>query len=381
MGHALAGSTGAAISNISTYPLALIITRLQIQKQLRGSPSLSEPDDYKSIQDAARKIYDQEGGLKGLYTGLTYDTSKTVADSFLFFLAYNFLRQSRIRSRQEYSSRLPVLDELGVGVLAGAFSKLLTTPIANIVTRKQASSMMARHSAKSEVQTDSIRSIARQIRSEKGLQGFWSGYSASLVLTCNPSLTFFFFGTLKRMLVPRSQRSNLSPQMTFLLAALSKAMASTITYPFSLAKSRAQASSNKSTDNTGGHDKHGLGPVQAPRPGNVFATILHIANAEGLGALYDGLSGEVLKGFFGHGITMIVKDLVHKLIIRLYYAILRLLKRYPNPQIVGDQAMQKVTGVSNGLKHHAEAAANRSQKQAQGIVIVGQAIIEKHRSR
>ncbi len=89
----------------------------------------------------------------------------------------------------------------------------------------------------------SLRSIASQIQGEKGVQGFWSGYSASLVLTLNPSLTFFLFEAFKRTLLPRSQRQSPSPQATFLLAAISKAIASTITYPFSLAKSRLQSSS------------------------------------------------------------------------------------------------------------------------------------------
>lgn len=168
------------------------------------------------------------------------DTSKTIADSFLFFLAYNFLWQSRVRSSNTSSKHLPILDELSVGFLAGAFSKLLTTPIANIVTRKQTSSMLSGRAPGENTNQDSVRSIALQIREEKGLQGFWSGYSASLVLALNPSLTFFFFETLKRSVLPRSQHASPSAQVTFLLAAISKALASSITYPFSLAKSRLQ---------------------------------------------------------------------------------------------------------------------------------------------
>ena len=75
------------------------------------------------------------------------------------------------------------MDELSVGFLAGAFSKFLTTPIANIVTRKQTSSMISSRNPGKDTDQDSLRSIALQIRAEKGVQGFWSGYSASLVLT------------------------------------------------------------------------------------------------------------------------------------------------------------------------------------------------------
>ena len=341
LGHALAGSTGAAISSISTYPLSLIITRLQTQRQLRQFKSHEPSADYTSIQNAVKRIYTQEG-VKGLYTGLIPDTVKTIADSFLFFLAYNFLRQSRTRNYTDRSSRLPVLDELGVGFLAGTFSKFLTTPLANVVTRKQASAL-TKCSTQTSVDSRSFRSIALEIYSEKGIWGFWSGYSASLVLTLNPSLTFLFFENLKWALLSRSQRQETIPQATFLLAAISKALASVITYPFSLAISRAQLSSRLVTSEPGTESQDILKTPPARTQSkveiseNVFATILHIIRHGGLKALYDGVGGEVLKGFFSHGITIFIKDIVHKAIIRLYYIILRLLKMYPNPQILSQK--------------------------------------------
>lgn len=49
----------------------------------------------------------------------------------------------------------------------------------------------------------------------------------------------------------------------------------------------------------------------------------------GAGALYDGMSGELLKGFFSHGTTMLSKDVIHRFIVQLYFAILAALRRYP----------------------------------------------------
>ena len=376
LGHALAGSTGAAISNIITYPLDLIVTRLQIQRQLRKKSSTPGAYEYKSIQDAAEKIYAQEGGLAGFYTGILQDTSKTVADSFLFFLAYNFLRQSRLSSRHTTLSHLPVIEELGVGFLGGAFSKFFTTPIANVVTRKQTAAMLAVRNTR-EIQSNSptVRAIIDEIKAEKGFQGLWSGYSASLILTLNPSITFFLFETFKRLLLPRSQRSNPSTQATFILAALSKAIASTITYPFSLAKSRAQVSSTMVDDNDkevkntleGATDRKIDGTPRTRKAARttVFSTVLHIARNEGILALYEGLSAEVLKGFFSHGITMIVKNAVQKLIIRLYYAILKALKRYPSPQEVTTTTKNQASASMESLKAGVEATQQKSQTLSQ----------------
>ena len=388
LGHALAGSTAAAISNVCTYPLDLIITRLQIQRQLRKDAASPHSDEYTSIDDAAYKIYTQEGGLLGFYSGILQDTSKTIADSFLFFLAYNFLRQSRLRSHNASSSHLPVLDELSVGFVAGAFSKLLTTPIANIVTRKQTSSMLsARSSADNTAEPATVRSIARQIHSEKGLQGFWSGYSASLILTLNPSLTFFLYETFKRALLPRSQRMDPPPSATFLLAAVSKAIASTITYPFSLAKARAQASS-KTVDTNDEEIKESIekasdGKVAGTNRGReaarrtVFSTILQIAQNEGVSALYEGLGGEVMKGFFSHGITMILKEAVHKLIIQLYYTILRLLKKYPSPQQVAENAKDQAGQVINGAGSRAQQTMDSVQEGASIAINKGKEVASK----
>ncbi|KAL8727903.1 MAG: hypothetical protein Q9166_005780 [cf. Caloplaca sp. 2 TL-2023] len=376
LGHATAGSIGAAISNIVTYPLALIVTRLQIQRSLRKGTLDTSDEEYRSLKDAAQKIYDLEGGIAGFYAGVCPDTAKTIADSFLFFLAYNFLRQTRLRARGRSTKHLPVADELGVGFLAGAFSKLLTTPIANVVTRQQAASMLSMNQHQPP-EKSSIRATASQIRSEKGLQGFWSGYSASLVLTLNPSFTFFLFETLKRLLVPRNKRADPPPQATFLIAAISKAVASTITYPFSLAKSRAQASS-KSVNEKETEEKGAAGQVErettskaektkVKAPSNVFNTILQIARSEGLGALYEGLSGDVLKGFFSHGFTMIVKQIVHRFIIQLYYATLRLLKRFPSPEPTLKQAHEKTEQALGAIRENVQPLSSSASEKVQHV--------------
>ena len=226
--------------------------------------------------------------------------------------------------------------------------------------------MLSGRDAKENTDQGSVRSIALQIREEKGLQGFWSGYSASLILTLNPSLTFFFFEALKRSLLPRSKRSDPPPQTIFLLAAISKAMASTITYPFSLAKSRLQASTSKDQEADSTSVK--LEPQsQRPVPRNVFTTIMQIAQTEGLGALYEGLGGEVMKGFFSHGITMIVKDAAHKLVIHLYYAILKLLKKYPSPQEMAGAAKDRAGEMAGQAVERTQEVAAAAQSQASTV--------------
>jgi hypothetical protein len=275
--------------------------------------------------DAAQKIYTKDGGIKGFFTGVGDDTWKTIADSFLFFLAYTALRERRLNSSLgaggKKRSVLPVLDELAIGVIAGAFSKFWTTPLANIVTRKQAAAILS-DNASDEIST---KKVAAQISAEKGISGFWAGYSASLFLTLNPSITFFLNEFLKYLVLPRQKRRNPPAAVTFFLAAISKAVASTVTYPVSLAKTRLQANPS-----SGGKTKSSS-PAQAFKL-EIFQALHSIAVEEGASALYDGIIGEVIKGFLSHGITMLTKDAVHSSIVKSYYAVLILLNKYPTPE-------------------------------------------------
>ncbi|EXJ53913.1 hypothetical protein A1O7_09249 [Cladophialophora yegresii CBS 114405] len=345
LGHALSGSLGSAISNAALYPVDLIITRLQIQRQLRKDQATPSQDEYKGFVDGVQKIYHNEGGLSGLYTGLLQDTGKTIADAFLFFLIYSFLRDRGIARHARLNAgkkvELPALEELGVGFVAGSLTKLATTPIATIVTRKQAAAFMSTstESQTGEGQqtqsrsTPTARQIAQDILDEKGPLGFWSGYSASLVLTLNPSITFFLFETLKKILLPRDRRQNPPPSLTFLFSAVSKACASSLTYPFSLAKARLQAggvsSAHEERDEKKvvGQDFGRKGTQKAARA-TIFSTVLAIAQTEGPQALYEGLHVEVLRAFFSHGITMLVKQFIQRLLVRAYYLLSIILGRY-----------------------------------------------------
>jgi transmembrane carrier protein len=374
LGHAVSGAAGSAISTAITYPLSLIVTRLQVQRQLRKLGHSSGEAEYKTILDAAEKIYKDEGGISAFFSGCGQDAVKTVVDSFLFFLAYNFVRDSRLKSRG--TKRLPMQEELGVGMLAGAISRLFTTPVQNIVTRKQTAAMIrAKIDDPSKGPSTSMREIAAQIKQEKGILGFWSGYSATLVLTLNPALTFLFHETLLRMLVRRERKKNPGSNMTFIIAAMSKAMASVITYPFSLAKSRSQVSSKspvtasiESIAEKDSVEQAAHKTAEKMKQRTVFEMLVRISKEEGISGLYQGLEGEVLKGFFSHGLTMLLKERIHKVVVRLYYIVLKVLQRYPGPEtavkqvgkatknlgIQTQEKVEEVVGAMHDIYQHAK---------------------------
>ncbi|KAL1641356.1 hypothetical protein SLS61_010134 [Didymella pomorum] len=365
LGHATSGALGTAISKLITYPLDLVVARLQVQKQLQSE---NEKPRYDGILDAIEKIYEREGGISAFYNGVPHEVFKGVTDSFLFFLAYSYVRQSRLAAQGGRKS-LGALEEIGVGVVAGAFSKLCTTPIQNIVTRKQTAAMTALDGSTAMPAATSTRDIAYEIKKEKGLQGFWSGYSASLILTLNPSLTMLLHKVLLRLLVPAGKRDNPGARITFLIAATSKALASTLTYPFQLAKTRAQVSSQKPSDAIGETSEFEKAekPLRSKairaRQRTVFATILRIAQTEGFLGLYQGLGGEVLKGFFSHGITMLMKERIHAAIISLYYSVLKSMEKFPSQEELKQMAADSI---EDGKERVGEA-------YTKGVEVAGQA--------
>ncbi|KAI0468263.1 mitochondrial carrier domain-containing protein [Xylaria cf. heliscus] len=307
------------------------------------------------IIDAFSQIWssDGDGGLRAFYTGLAQDAPKSVLDSFLFFLFYEWFRSLRLRSRRRAGRAkgrgrgLGVVEELAVGMAAGACSRTFTTPIANIVTRKQTAALIDPDSA------FGTREIVRRIREEKGIAGFWSGYSASLVLTLNPSLTFFLQEFLKTTFADQTY-DDPGPRLTFLFAATSKAVSSFVTYPFQIAKTRLQAGIpldsdqsderqlNSKLDEDAEENRDAKERAGKPKTSrtveilaqrSIFGTVAQMIRTEGIDSLYDGIGAELLKGFFSHGTTMLAKDMVHKLLFKLYIFALGVLteirKRHP----------------------------------------------------
>lgn len=318
LGHAVSGSVGTAISTATLYPLDLVTTRLKAQKKAQDTAY------YDGIIATFKGIVSQEGGISALYSGLGEDVAKSVVDSFLFFGFYNYLRR---RDRKP-----KILEELAIGAIAGACAKAVTTPMSNVVTRKQMSSG-----------DETVWEMLSTIRKQSGIAGLWSGYSATLVLTTNPSITFFVNRRLAARIIPALEDEDIPVAwIAFLIAASSKAIATAITYPFQTGKTRLQMASRSlpqteikgdrgfdDSDTSGSHEarKTIIKKMIELLDRSIFGIILRILKEEGVKALYAGIRGELLKSFFSHGLTMLTKGVLHRLVIRLWFRLLPYLEQ------------------------------------------------------
>lgn len=329
LGHAVSGALGAAVSNVAIYPLDLIITRRQIQRHLRKAQSEASDEEYKSLQDAVRKILSKDG-WKGLWRGVEPDTIKTMLDVGGFFLIYSFLR-ARLRHRRG-GRTLSGAEELAVGWISGAAVKAAIMPCSVVVAKTQTRGMDSPNEQE-QSGSNSMTDIAREIYDEKGLKGFWAGYQAAMLLTLNPSLTFALHAVLSKSL-PRRLREKPGAVTTFMLSASSKAIASAIMYPFSLAKTRLMVGGKKEEEyeKDAENEVQGSGKKQQVEKKllheTLLSTLLGIVEHEGYSGLYEGLELEVYKGFLSHGITMVVKQVIQRLVIKLWYFLGVLMRRY-----------------------------------------------------
>ena len=90
-----------------------------------------------------------------------------VTSTFFYHFAYQYLREKRLRRAVLKGEKtLGIVEELLVGALAGVFSRFFTTPLSNLVTRKQTS---GQNSPNGKVASSA--SILRDIYNEKGFTG------------------------------------------------------------------------------------------------------------------------------------------------------------------------------------------------------------------
>lgn len=320
----LSNTATTTLSTAATYPLALIVTRLQLQSQLQKdrqqhrervlseasrSPGHDEAwsavDDndpeYTSIVDAARKIYSEEGGLRAFYSGFSEACGKTAADSVLFGLIYSVLHQQGLKSKPHSKPSLSTFDELAIGLVSELLSSLVTTPLSVVMTHKQVEGILYEGNNKNKA---SSREIVSRIVEKDGLRGLWSGYSASCLLAFSPSLAYALSWALSKTTTPNHighgvvshVKKHTSTAYVF-SAFVGRVASSMAMYPIHVAKARAH-----------------LKTTGMP----VIRTLIDIAKTDGMKALYAGLAGEFVRGLITYGVAAFVEGIVYAAVIKGY---------------------------------------------------------------
>ncbi|KAG0368373.1 hypothetical protein BGX24_002853, partial [Mortierella sp. AD032] len=185
----------------------------------------------------------------------------------------------------------------------------------------------------------SARSIIREIYAQDGITGFWAGYAPTVILSLNPSITYFLFETIKKTILARQTKAalagNASPSKSvlaaaasltslqiFFISACSKAVASFLTYPLILTKTKLQTKvqddSTPSSDLEQDVEKNQHQPKSFNGISDVVRTVI---KDKGIAGLYTGCQGQVVKGFFSFGLMYMIKDRVVAWMLTLFLAV------------------------------------------------------------
>ncbi|KDQ56452.1 hypothetical protein JAAARDRAFT_158528 [Jaapia argillacea MUCL 33604] len=322
--QAFSGAVGSATANALTYPLDLVTTRLQItkSKKLRG---------FLGLIRILRHVIHQHG-FDALYDGLLTDTFATILSNFFYFYAYTSLRhilthrkslrlsppsstQSKSNSR---TLLLSVPEELAIGFVAGVLSRAISTPLSVVTARMQAEAdgdddeeVGLLGAEEEERRKDKgVMGVVKRIYGERGLLGFWRGFETTILLSLNPSLTLYLYQLFRRLLLRGPDRVSPNPKQAFVGAAVANSIAVALLYPLILAKTRLQAQPSPSRTSSSSSSLSSSAP-----------TIWHAAYAQdGVAGLYQGLESQILKGFLGQGVTMMVKQRVEAWVVELWVA-------------------------------------------------------------
>ncbi|KAI8063426.1 mitochondrial carrier domain-containing protein [Gilbertella persicaria] len=279
VGHAAAGSAGAMFALSLIYPLDIIKTRIQVQTK-------NESEHYASALDGIKQIIEKEG-ISGLYAGLGSSLIGTASTNFTYFYCYSFLRENYNKRYNPRGGTLSTALELVLGAAAGALTTLITTPVSVITTRQQTLPPSERQG---------VMDTCKTIIQEEGIQGLWRGIQPSLVLCVNPAITYGSFEKIKQIVV-QVLKLPLTPGMNFLVGALSKTLATIITYPYIMAKVRLQWRPSKEMK-----DK-----VVAYK-GSVDV-LTRVLKTEGFLGWYKGMSTQITKAVLSQALLFMMKDI------------------------------------------------------------------------
>ncbi|RMZ84056.1 hypothetical protein DV737_g1273, partial [Chaetothyriales sp. CBS 132003] len=283
--HALAGAGGGLLAMTLTYPLITLSTRAQVESKRGQTSTLA----------AAKHIVDREG-ISGLYAGLDSALFGISITNFVYYYWYewtrSFFEKAAVKAGRA-SKQLTTLESMAAGAVAGSATVLLTNPIWVINTRmttrkdtddddveKQGGGV---HKAKKPSTIGTLITLLK----EEGPGSLLSGVLPALVLVINPILQYTIYEQLRNAL---EKKRKVTSRDVFLLGALCKLLATTITYPYITVKSRAHVSKTSE---------------------GMTDSLKKIIRDEGWGGLYKGVVPKVSQSVLTAAFLFAFKDVLY----------------------------------------------------------------------
>lgn len=266
-----------------SYPLITLSTRAQVESKRA----------HTAFVTAVQRIVAREG-LAGLYAGLDSALVGISVTNFVYYYWYEWTRgffEAAATKAGRASKKLTTVESMIAGAIAGSATVILTNPIwvinTRMTTRKRhdqdqedgESSAAAEEGTAGGSKpaapkpTTTIGTLLSLLRNE-GPRALFAGVVPALVLVINPILQYTLFEQMKNAV---ERRRRVTPAIAFLLGALGKLFATSVTYPYITVKSQMHVAAHD------GEKKEGMA-----------AAIRRVIREEGYAGLYKGEFGLAL---------------------------------------------------------------------------------------
>jgi len=282
--------------------LDIIKTRMQVQSKRHHD--VNDPNHYVSTLDAVKKIVSEDGVL-GLYTGLFGGLLGVASTNFAYFYWYSLVREAYHRRHP----KLGTFMELILGAAAGALAQIFTIPVSVCTTRQQTSTREERRG---------LFTTGRDIVREDGISGLWRGLKPSLVLCINPAITYGLFERIKDVMFPNEVR--LTPGQSFWVGAVSKTIATLVTYPYIMAKVRMQ----HKPPAVHAHLHGTVEPEDHHRQDGAVQILQKIYKRHGALGWYKGIGPQITKAVITQAILFYFKEVFTQYTILLFALVYRI---------------------------------------------------------
>ncbi|KAL3510736.1 hypothetical protein ACH5RR_030137 [Cinchona calisaya] len=285
-----AGAAAGAIAATFVCPLDVIKTRLQVH----GLPETAHPGYRGSVIITSLQNIVRNEGFRGLYRGLSPTLAALLPNWAVYFTVYGHLK-SLLHFHVDSSGQLTIAANMIAASGAGATTAIAANPLWVVKTRLQTQGMK-----QGVVPYHGILSALRRIAHEEGIRGWYSGLLPSLAGIGHVAIQFPAYEHMKSYLAKMNNKkiNELSPGEVAIASSISKIVASVMTYPHEVVRSRLQEQ----------------GQVRNPEIhyAGVIDCIKKISLRDGLPGFYRGCAANLLRTTPSAVITFTTYEMINR---------------------------------------------------------------------
>ncbi|KAH0458196.1 hypothetical protein IEQ34_013511 [Dendrobium chrysotoxum] len=315
--HACAGASAGIIAATFVCPLDVIKTRLQVH----GLPNLAPSAAGGGVIVSSLKQIIKDEGFRGLYRGLSPTILALFPNWAVYFTVYNLLKDVLHSNGSNSTNELSIGANIVAASGAGAATAVVTNPLWVVKTRLQTQAMRP-----GVVPYRGIFSALTRISCEEGIRGLYrrvllhhsvfeiifhlyivnSGLLPALAGVSHVAIQFPTYEKIKAYLAEKDNTTidKLSAGNLAIASSISKAVASTLTYPHEVVRSRLQEQ----------------GQVrQTPKSyKGVIDCTRKVFHKEGLAGFYRGYATNLLRTTPAAAITFTSYEMIHRFLNQVF---------------------------------------------------------------